>query len=192
MIRFPYKKLVEKIQTVLTEQPASKAGLCDALQTDDLEAFLEKPEADETSCVRLGGRQLEELSRFIDLDVDLASVLAPPDMNTISEYAGIMADDLLDAGFELVDYVDAFRHLYCSHWSSDKQFYSLLHVAWCTLEAHAWERIDAAKAKPPGLREPEMSEAERALDLCDALLRYEAAILTGLSSVFVHPPVEDQ
>jgi hypothetical protein len=173
------------------EQPASRAGLCDALQTDDLEAFLEKPGADETSCVRLGGPQIEALSRFIDLDVDLASVLAPPDMNTITEYAGIMADDLLDAGFELVDYVDAFRRLYCSHWS-DEQFYSMLHAAWCTLEAHAWERIDAAKAKLPGLREPEMSEAERALDLCDALLRYEAAILIGSSSVFVHPPAEDQ
>ena len=191
MIMIPRKQFVEKMRSVLAERRASRAQLCQALQTDDLEGCLKSLKAKGSPYVRLGARQLEALSRFVDFEVDLARVLAPPDEDRILEYACVAASELMGPNTPLTDYVDTFRELYCKLWS-DEQFYLLLHATKCTLEAHAWEHIDAAKAKLPGLREPDLSEAERALDLCDALDAYEAAVVVGAPNVLAHPPAENQ
>jgi hypothetical protein len=114
--------------------------------------------------------------------------LAPPDLDRILEYGGVAANELLGTDSPLTDYVDTFRELYCSRWS-DEQFYLLLHATRCTLEAHAYDLIDAAKTKVAEAREPDLSEAERALDLCDALDAYETAVVVGARA---HPPAENQ
>jgi hypothetical protein len=121
MIKIPLKQFVKQLRAALTEQRASRAELCNALQTDDIQRFLEALEANGSPYVRLGGRQLEALSSFIRFDVDLASVLATPDEDKILEYASVAASELLGTDSRLTDYVDTFRKLYCSRWS-DEQF----------------------------------------------------------------------
>jgi hypothetical protein len=116
--------------------------------------------------------------------------LAPPDVDRILEYANFLASELHGTNSPLTNYVDTFRELYCSRWS-DEQFYLLLHATRCTLEAHAYDLIDAAKTKVAEAREPDLSEAERALDLCDALDAYETAVVMGALNVLAHPPAEN-